>query len=84
MPDDATRKSQDATQRSRPYTASNGCPVLRGEGNPANGKDLLIKDHYLIDMLSRFNREKIPERTVHAKGAGAYGVFEVWAVSSSW
>ncbi|KAJ5612596.1 hypothetical protein N7510_005790 [Penicillium lagena] len=33
----------------------------------------------VLDKLARFNREKIPERAVHAKGAGAYGVFEVTA-----
>jgi len=31
----------------------------------------------LIDKLSHFDRERIPERVVHAKGSGAHGVFEV-------
>jgi catalase len=31
----------------------------------------------LIDLLAHFDRERIPERVVHAKGAGAYGEFEV-------
>jgi len=31
----------------------------------------------LLDKLAQFNREKIPERAVHARGAGAYGEFEV-------
>ncbi len=34
-------------------------------------------DTQLIEKLSHFNRERIPERVVHAKGAGAFGVFEV-------
>nr|AGS31996.1 chanoclavine synthase catalase protein [Epichloe mollis] len=34
-------------------------------------------DFRLINTLSQFNREKIPERAVHARGAGAYGEFEV-------
>jgi catalase len=38
---------------------------------------LLIQDVHLIDKLAHFNRERIPERIVHAKGAGAYGYFEV-------
>ena len=59
---------------------SNGCPVMRGRENPANGKNLLMTDHHLIDVLSQFNREKLPERTVHARGAGAYGEFEVCAL----
>jgi len=31
----------------------------------------------LIDHMARFDRERIPERVVHAKGAGAFGYFEV-------
>jgi catalase len=38
-----------------------------------------MKDRHMIEMLSHFNREKIPERIVHANGAGAYGEFEVGA-----
>jgi catalase len=37
----------------------------------------LLQDFQLIDILAHFNRERIPERVVHAKGAGAYGEFEV-------
>lgn len=35
------------------------------------------KDMHTLETLSHFNREKIPERVVHALGAGAYGEFEV-------
>ena len=38
---------------------------------------LLLQDYHLIDLLAHFDRERIPERVVHAKGAGAYGEFEV-------
>merc|ERR1719419_875183 len=38
---------------------------------------LLLQDHVLIEELAHFDRERIPERVVHAKGAGAFGVFEV-------
>jgi catalase len=38
---------------------------------------LLLQDFNLIDILAHFDRERIPERVVHAKGAGAYGEFEV-------
>ena len=34
----------------------------------------LLEDMQLIDKLAHFNRERIPERVVHAKGAGAFGV----------
>lgn len=35
------------------------------------------QDFTLIDHLAHFDRERIPERVVHAKGAGAFGYFEV-------
>lgn len=38
---------------------------------------LLLQDFHLIDLLAHFDRGRIPERVVHAKGAGAYGEFEV-------
>ena len=37
----------------------------------------LLQDGYLIEKLARFNRERIPERIVHAVGTGAYGYLEV-------
>ncbi|KAG0064047.1 hypothetical protein BGZ89_009402, partial [Linnemannia elongata] len=37
----------------------------------------LLQDFALIDKLTHFDRERIPERVVHAKGAGAHGYFEV-------
>lgn len=36
-----------------------------------------MSDFALIDKLAKFDRERIPERVVHAKGAGAHGTFEV-------
>uniref|UniRef100_A0A2C9JBA3 Catalase core domain-containing protein n=1 Tax=Biomphalaria glabrata TaxID=6526 RepID=A0A2C9JBA3_BIOGL len=38
---------------------------------------MLIQDHVFLDDMAHFNRERIPERVVHAKGAGAFGYFEV-------
>jgi catalase len=37
----------------------------------------LIQDVHLLEKLAHFNRERVPERVVHAKGAGAHGYFEV-------
>lgn len=42
-----------------------------------NQPKTLLEDTHLLEKLAHFNRERIPERVVHAKGAGAYGVFEV-------
>jgi catalase len=38
---------------------------------------LLLQDHYLIQKMAQFNRERVPERVVHAKGGGAYGTMEI-------
>jgi len=38
---------------------------------------LLLQDFHLIEKMAHFNRERVPERVVHAKGSGAYGVFTV-------
>lgn len=38
---------------------------------------ILLQDYHLINKLAHFDRERIPERVVHAKGAGAHGYFEV-------
>src|SRR4030066_1513048 len=40
---------------------------------------VLMQDVHLLEKLAHFARERIPERVVHAKGAGAYGYFEVTA-----
>ena len=37
----------------------------------------IILDFHHIDLLAHFARERIPERVVHAKGAGAHGYFEI-------
>ncbi|KAF1816255.1 catalase [Eremomyces bilateralis CBS 781.70] len=37
---------------------------------------LLLQDFHLIDLLSHFDRERIPERVVHAKGSGAHGYYK--------
>ena len=57
------------------YTASNGAPVAHPEEFQRVGQNgpLLLQDFHLIDLLAHFDRERIPERVVHAKGAGAYG-----------
>ena len=61
------------------YTTSNGCPINDPESSQRVGQNgpLLLQDFHLIDLLAHFDRERIPERVVHAKGAGAYGDFEV-------
>ena len=38
---------------------------------------VLIQDTFFLDTMTHFDRERIPERVVHAKGGGAFGYFEV-------
>ncbi|TFK24096.1 catalase [Coprinopsis marcescibilis] len=61
------------------YTTSNGAPVNEPYASLRAGINgpLLLQDFHHIDLLAHFDRERIPERVVHAKGAGAHGVFEV-------
>jgi len=60
-------------------TTSNGNPVENNQTSQTAGQwgPVLLQDFHLIDKLAHFDRERIPERVVHAKGAGAHGVFEV-------
>ncbi|TVQ32169.1 MAG: catalase [Phycisphaeraceae bacterium] len=63
------------------------CPVLTtGDGAPIGMQQaltagprgpLLMQDVQLLEQMQKFNRERIPERVVHAKGSGAYGTFTV-------
>jgi catalase len=48
--------------------------VTAGVRGPA-----LMQDVHLLEKMAHFDRERIPERVVHAKGAGAFGYFEVTA-----
>jgi catalase len=60
-------------------TTSNGNPVDNNQISLTAGANgpILLQDFHLIDKLAHFDRERIPERVVHAKGAGAHGYFEV-------
>lgn len=60
-------------------TTSNGAPVADNQNSLSAGPrgPLLLQDYQLIEKLAHQNRERIPERTVHAKGWGAHGTFTV-------
>jgi catalase len=61
-----------------PTTTNSGAPVASDEHSQSVGADgsIALTDHYLVEKLAQFNREKVPERIVHAKGGGAFGTFE--------
>ena len=66
-------------QTKKVTTTDAGIPVSSDEHSLTVGPDgpILLQDHYLIEQMANFNRERIPERQPHAKGSGAFGHFEV-------
>lgn len=60
-------------------TTSWGAPVGDNQNSMTAGSrgPTLIQDVHLLEKLAHFNRERVPERVVHAKGAGAHGYFQV-------
>ncbi|QGZ39001.1 catalase [Pseudoduganella flava] len=62
-----------------PITTASGIPVADNQNSASAGPrgPLLLQDFHLLEKLQHFNRERIPERVVHAKGSGAYGTFTV-------
>jgi len=60
-------------------TTNFGKPIDDDQNSMTAGSPgpVLMQDVHLLEKLGHFDRERIPERVVHAKGAGAYGYFEV-------
>jgi len=60
-------------------TTTAGAPVPDNQNSITAGErgPLLIQDYQLIEKLAHQNRERIPERTVHAKGWGAHGTLTI-------
>jgi catalase len=64
----------------RPVTTTNaGIPVASDEFSltVGPGGPTVLHDAYVVQKMQHFNRERVPERVVHAKGSGAHGFFEV-------
>jgi catalase len=60
-------------------TTAGGAPVGDNQNSLSAGPrgPLLMQDFHLLEKLAHQNRERIPERTVHAKGSGAYGTLTI-------
>ena len=67
------------TEKQRPLlTTADGNPIGMQQALTAGPRGpLLMQDFQLLEQMQHFNRERIPERVVHAKGSGAYGTFTV-------
>ncbi len=60
-------------------TTASGIPYVENENSMTVGPQgpILLQDFVLHEKMAHFNRERIPERIVHAKGTGAFGKFKV-------
>jgi catalase len=72
MSDAARPKPPITTTDSGIPAPSDEFSLTVGPGGPT-----VLHDHYLVQKVQHFNRERVPERVVHAKGSGAHGFFEV-------
>lgn len=74
------------SERRNRLTTNQGQPVDNDQNSVTAGArgPVLLQDIHLVEKLAHFDRERIPERVVHAKGAGAYGYFEVTADIASY
>jgi catalase len=66
-------------KKKKKLTTAAGIPVADNQNSLTAGPrgPTLLQDHHLLEKLAHFNRERIPERVVHAKAAGAHGTFTV-------
>ncbi|MBO9668183.1 MAG: catalase [Bdellovibrio sp.] len=66
-------------EKRKGLTTDTGIPVPDNQNSLTVGErgPLLIQDFQLIEKLARQNRERVPERTVHAKGSGAFGTLTI-------
>lgn len=74
----STHGSAARDAHSPTLTTANGCPIGMQQALTAGPRGpVLMQDVALIEQMQHFNRERIPERVVHAKGSGAFGTFTV-------
>ena len=59
-------------------TTATGAPAASDRNSLTLGPNgpIFLHDVHFIEQMAHFNRERIPERNVHAKGSGAFGTFE--------
>lgn len=65
--------------KNKKLTTASGRPYFENEDSMTVGPKgpILLQDYYLHEKLAHFNRERLPERIVHAKGTGAFGTFKI-------
>src|SRR5438874_3180518 len=72
--------NQDAD---RTLTTRQGHPVSNNQNlrTVGNRGPATLENYQFLEKISHFDRERIPERVVHARGAGAHGVFEAYGTA---
>jgi catalase len=75
----------DRSQQSTYLTTATGVRLRDTDHSLKAGErgPTLLQDHHLREKVMHFDHERIPERVVHARGAGAHGVFEGYGTASS-
>jgi catalase len=73
-------------EEKKQLTTEAGAPVQDNQNSQTAGANgpIVLQDHHLLEKLARFDRERIPERVVHARGSGAYGFLEVTKDVTHW
>ena len=86
---DSTAKDKDLatviTDDKDPMTTNQGQPISTDQNSLRAGHrgPTLMEDQVLREKIQHFDHERIPERVVHARGAAAHGVFQVYDDSLS-
>lgn len=81
----ATGADQAAMAQGCPYlTTAHGVRLADSDHSLKAGRrgPTLLQDHHLREKISHFDHERIPERVVHARGAGAHGVFRGYGTAA--
>ncbi|MFP5262219.1 MAG: catalase [Blastocatellia bacterium] len=81
MSDEPTRDNSDAvSDNQRTLTNRQGHPVYDNQNNRTVGErgPTVLENYQFLEKITHFDRERIPERVVHARGAGAHGYFEAY------
>lgn len=83
---DNKKKFNSSEQDPHRLTAENGRPIADNQNTQTAGRPgpVTMQDPWFIEKLAHFDREVIPERRMHAKGAGAYGTFTVTNDITKW
>ncbi|KGX91984.1 catalase [Pontibacillus halophilus JSM 076056 = DSM 19796] len=68
----------EENKQNRKLTTNQGVPISDNQNSRTAGPNgpTLLEDYQLLEKIAHFDRERIPERVVHARGMGAHGVFK--------